>query len=224
MIKKHLDIVIHTPLFANVTYEDMGSLLNCMNARAKSFSKDSFIFLAGDAPEGIGIILEGAALIIKEDIFGNRSIIGRVEKGDIFGEVFSCALVEELPVSVVAETDCQVLILDYKKIITTCSSSCKFHTMLISNMLKILAQKNLYMNKQNEILASKTTRDKILRYLELVGEEKNSFTFTIPYGRQELADLLGVNRSAMTRELSNLKDEGIIEFEKNEFTLKEYEI
>lgn len=220
MIKKYLDIVNDTPLFSNVTYNEMNDLLNCMNARAKKFEKDSFIFFTGDTPEGVGILLEGAALIIKEDLFGNRTVISRVEPGEIFGEVFSCALVEELPISVIAESDCQVLILDYKKVITTCSSSCKFHNMLIKNMLKILAQKNLYMNRQNDILSSKTTREKLLKYLESVGEEKNAFTFSVPYNRQELADLLGVNRSAMTRELANLKEEGVIDFDKNSFTLK----
>ena len=159
MIEHYLDIISNTPLFTNVNTKDTNSLLKCMNAHIETFPKGDFIFFAGDEPGGIGIMLEGKASIIKEDVFGNRTIVSKIEPGDIFGEVFACALVDELPVTVEAETDAKVLLMDYKKIITTCSSSCEFHNALITNMLRILAQKNLYLNNKNDILSSRTMRE-----------------------------------------------------------------
>lgn len=219
MNEKYLDIVSQTPLFSDVTHNEIQDLLTCMNSHVKKYNKNEFIFLAGDTPTGIGIILEGNAKIIKEDILGNRAIIGKLMQGDIFGEVFACALVDQLPVSVESETACSVLMLDYKKIITSCSSNCKFHTMLIKNMLQILAEKNMYLNNKNDILSSRSMRDKLLKFLETVAEEKNQVSFEIPYDRQELADFLSVNRSAMTRELLNMKEDGLINFSKNHFEL-----
>lgn len=221
MIEKYLDTICNTPLFSEVNNSEALDLLSCMNAYIDDYKKDDYIFFAGNAPEGIGIMLEGSARIIKDDVFGNRSIIGKVTAGSIFGEVFACALVDELPISVEAETDCRVLLMDYRKIITTCSASCRFHSMLIKNMLKILAEKNLYLNNKNDILSSRTIRDKMLKYLESVATAKNSLSFSIPYDRQELADFLGINRSAMTRELIKMKDEQIIDFSKNHFELKD---
>lgn len=219
MIDNYLELLSNTPLFHDISRDDVKDLLDCMNSHIEEFPKESFIFLAGNEPSGIGIMLEGRANIIKEDIFGNRSIIGNVEKGDIFGEVFACAQIHELPVSVETETYSKVLIMDYKKIITTCSSNCRFHNMLIKNMLQILAHKNLYLNNKNDILASRTTRDKIMKFLETVAGQKDSLSFDIPYNRQELADFLAINRSAMTKELIKMQEEGIVSFNKNHFEL-----
>lgn len=220
MIENYLHIIGYTPLFIDVNTKDLISLLKCMNSHIETFPKNDFIFFAGDEPGSIGIMLEGNAVIIKEDIFGNRTIVSKVETGDIFGEVFACALIDELPVSVEAVTESKILFMDYKRILTTCSSNCKFHNALIKNMLRILAQKNLYLNNKNDILSSRSMREKIMKFLETTASEKDSLTFQIPYDRQELADFLGVNRSAMTRELLKMKEDQLIDFTKNQFKLK----
>ena len=219
MIQNYLSIISNTPLFDSVNNSEINDLLDCMNAHIEEYNKGKYIFFAGDEPSGIGIILQGNASILKEDIFGNRTIVGKLDSGDIFGEVFACALVDELPVSVEADTHIKVLLMDYKKIITTCSSNCKFHNTLIKNMLKILAKKNMYLNNKNDILASKTIRDKLMKFFKTIAKEKNNLSFDIPYDRQELADFLGINRSAMTRELIKMKDDELIDFTKNHFRL-----
>ncbi len=219
MFEKYLDIILNTPLFDNLTQDDAKDLLSCMNAHSETFPKESFIFLAGNVPSGIGIMLTGKAKIIKEDIYGNLSVIDSLEAGDIFGEVFACAMIDEIPVTVEADTECEVLLMDYQKVITSCSTNCVFHSMLIKNMLKILAQKNMFLNNKNDILTSRTTREKIMKFLENMAAQRDQLSFDIPFDRQELADFLGLNRSAMTREMLKMKEDGLIDFNKNHFKL-----
>lgn len=220
MLKNYSPIVTNNPLFNGVNTDNLNSLLSCMGSIIKSYKKDSFIMLAGDKAERIGLILKGKAKIVKEDVFGNRTIINHLGAGDIFGEVFACAGIEVVPVNVEAETDCDVMLMDYKKIITTCSSNCEFHNTLIKNMTQILADKNLYLSLKNDILSSKTTRDKLMKFFESVATQKNSLDFNIPYNREELADYLSLNRSSMSRELMKMKEEGILDYNKNHITLK----
>lgn len=219
MFKQYLSAISNNPLFSNIERADLNNLLSCIQSYVKHIPARGYIFLAGGKSEGIGILLRGKARVVKEDIFGNRMIISDVVPGEIFGEILACAGIDEMPTSVEAETECDVLIMNYQKIITTCSSSCEFHNMLIKNMLQILAQKNLYLTRKNDILSSRTTRERIMNFLKSIADEKGSLSFDIPYNRQELADFLSVNRSAMTRELIKMKEAGLIDFHKNQFTL-----
>lgn len=221
MNNKIINLLKKIPLFQGINDHEITSLLECMNARTQNFSKGNFIFLAGEKPPGIGICISGTASIIKEDLFGNRSILGKIVPPEIFGEVFACALTEELPVSVQAESKCEILMLNYMKLITTCSSNCKYHSILTQNMLKIMADKNLYLNRRNDILSARSTRDKLLKFFEFHAEMSGKLSFDIPYNRQELADFLSLNRSAMTKELLKMEDDGLIAFSKNHFQLKE---
>lgn len=156
---------------------------------------------------------------MREDIFGNRAILTALMPGQLFGETFACAGVEILPVSVIAVSDCKILLLDYRRIITTCPTACVFHSRLIENMLKILAGKNLVLNQKIEALSARTTREKLLAYLVAQAGVAGSRRFTIPSTRQELADYLSVDRSAMSREMGIMQKEGMIRFKKNCFEL-----
>ncbi|MBR6798810.1 MAG: Crp/Fnr family transcriptional regulator, partial [Firmicutes bacterium] len=135
-------------------------------------------------------------------------------------ESFACAEVEELPVSVVASENSEIMLIDCKRIITTCSSSCRFHNMIIHNLLQVLATKNLAFNKKIEITSKRTTRDKLMTYLLSQAKIHGSSSFEIPFDRQELADYLGVERSAMSKEISKMKDDGLIECERSWFKVK----
>ncbi|HOJ48528.1 MAG TPA: Crp/Fnr family transcriptional regulator [Bacillota bacterium] len=213
-------ILKNTGLFAGIEEENIDRLLGCLSARAAEFKKDVYIMSMGEKPSDVGIVLSGSVNIISEDYWGNRTIIAKATAGELFAEAFSCADVKKLPVSVVSAEKTSVLLIDYKKIITTCTSACVFHTSLIRNMLQILANKSIYLMKKIEHTARRTTREKLLSYLSDQAIAAESSSFDIPFNRQELADYLCVDRSAMSNELSKLRDEGILEFKKNHFVLK----
>lgn len=214
-----IDLLNQTPLFAGMKADDIQGMLSCLSARTHTYAKDTYVLTAGDAAEEVGIVLSGSVNIIKEDFWGNRSIIGKVSGGGLFAEAFSCAGTGKLPVSAVTAERATILFINYKKIITTCSSACSFHTRLINNMIGILANKNILLTQKIEHTACRTTREKLLSYLSAQAMKAKGNSFVIPFDRQELADFLFVDRSAMSNTLSKLRDEGVLTFQKNHFTL-----
>lgn len=213
-------ILKSNPLFHQIEDSDLTSILKCLSAQQKLFAKNEIIFRVNDKIASVGIVLSGLVQIMKEDVLGNRTILANLEEGDMFGEAFACAKVDSIPVNVTAATDCTVLLIDYQKIITTCQSSCQFHAKLIENMLTILARKNVFLNQKIEYLSKRTTKDKLISYLSYEAQITGSNSFQIPFNRQELADYLCVDRSALSRELSKMKEEGILSFQKNRFKLQ----
>lgn len=207
------------PLFDGVTAEELGGMLQCLNARKGNYGKNQTIFLEGDPADYVGIVLSGEVWVVREDYLGGRSVLGSVGPGQLFGEAFACAGVEELPVSVVAATDCRVMLVSCKRVLTTCAGACGFHQLVIRNLLKVVAEKNLMLNRKMDITARKTTKEKLMAYLYDQARASRSPSFTIPYDRQALADYLGVERSAMSAELGKLRREGKIEYRKNQFTI-----
>ncbi len=220
-IQDYITILRKTPVFQGVAQEEAESVLHCLSARYESFKKGNFIYRTGDEITSLGIVLTGSIHIIKEDFWGNKSIISEMPAGGIFAETYACVNSHPMEVSVVAATDCTVVFLNVHKILSVCSSACSFHTRLIRNLLSALAVKNLMLTKKMEHMAKRTTRDKLLSYLSNESLNAGSSTFEIPFNRQQLADFLSVDRSAMSNELSKLRDEGIIEFNKNKFNLLE---
>lgn len=204
-------------LFNGIGYNDFENMLRCIEARTHSYKKDEIIFMSGDAVSFVGLILRGSAKIIKEDADGNITILTELKETDLFGEVFACAAVKHSPVTVQASEFSEILLINYKKIITSCSSACGFHSKLIENMLRLLAQKNLMLNQKIEILSKRTTREKLVMFLDTQRGAANKFT--IPYNREELARYLCVDRSAMSNELCKMRDEGLIKFNKNAFEI-----
>ena len=202
-------------LFDGINFEDYGKLLECLSAKTSHYKKGEIILLAGNRIDFVGLVLAGQIKIIKEAQDGNINILTELAAAELFGEVFACAGVPHSPVTVQAVEDCEILFIDYKRIITSCSSACPFHTKLIENMLKLIAQKNLLLNQKNEILAKRTIRGKLLSFFDHQRGVKKKFT--IPYNREELANYLCVDRSAMSRELGKMRDEGLISFVRNKF-------
>ena len=150
---------------------------------------------------------------------GNRNIISKVLPAQIFAESFACTPGSHLYVSIVAEEPCKILLLNLKRVLHTCSSSCVFHHIIIRNLLSEIAKKNIQLNEKLIHMAQRTTREKLLSYLSAERNRHNSTVFDIPYNRQQLADYLSVDRSAMSNELCKMRDEGLIEFNKNHFIL-----
>ncbi len=204
-------------LFLGIEGSERESLLGCLQAVRRRFKKGEMIFSAGDAPS-VGLLQSGAVQVTAEDPMGNRAIIGRMEAGDLFGEAFACAGAARMPFSVEAALDSEVLLIDVKKILITCPTACPFHSRLIENLMAILARKNIMLGAKIRHLSRRSTREKLLSYLSEQAREAGARSFSIPYNRQELADYLCVDRSAMSAELSKLKAEGFLDYDKNQFT------
>ena len=218
-MEKYLDLLKTVSLFANIDMSDIKSLLNCLSAKTEYFKENETIFLAGNKAEFVGIVLSGQVQVVKEDFYGNKNIVASIEKGQLFGEAFACADLKILPVSVFSAEDSEIMLIDYRKIITTCSNTCSFHSKLIYNMLRIVANKNIILSQKIEFISKRTTKEKLLAYLSSEAKKAGSNSFSIPFSRQELADFLSVDRSAMSAELCKLRDSGVIEFNKNKFVL-----
>ncbi len=212
-------ILMGCPLFSGIEEEHLSGLLRCLEARTVPIRKGQMLFSAGDRASVLGIVLEGALQLIREDYDGNRSMVSRITPAEVFGESYACAGMEVMPVSVVAEENCAVLLVDCRRIVTTCCNACSFHSQLVRNLLHLVAQKNLELNRKMQILSHRTTREKLLAYLRSESKRKGSRTFTIPYDRQGLADYLEVDRSGLSVEIGKLRKTGIIECEKSCFRL-----
>lgn len=218
-LSETLGVLQGTPLFAGIAPKDLEAALHCLGARVGCYDGGGFVFRAGDPVSRVGIVCRGEVQVIREDVFGNRTILTNLRAGEMFGEVFACAKITRLPVGVVATQESEIALIDYRRIVTSCPSSCAFHTRLIENMLGILAEKNLMLNRRIEIFSARSTRGKLLAYLSIQAREQGTAKFTIPYNRQELADFLAVERSAMSAELGRMRDDGLIRFHRSEFEL-----
>jgi CRP-like cAMP-binding protein len=203
-------------LFSGIDHSEREQLLNCLQASTKRYTKGELILAADDLP-AVGVVLHGSVQVIEEDLIGNRTIIGRMEKDDLFGEALACAGISKMPYSVEATSDCIILLIDVRRILASCPTACPYHARLIENLLTILAQKNITLGAKIRYLSQRSTRRKLLAYLTDQAREAGSRRFEVPFNRQELADYLCVDRSAMSAELSRLKAEGILDYDKNQF-------
>lgn len=213
------NVLLGSRLFAGIEPGDLASLLRCLNAESAEYKKGETVLMAGDAPRAVGIVLVGQLSVAKVDMDGERSLLAQIAPGEHFAETLCCAGVEASPVTVQAELDSVVMLLDFGRILHTCSSSCAFHAKLIANMLMVIASKNLYLQQRTEFLSKKTIRKRLMKYLTHASGGAQG-AFSIPFDREALADYLCIDRSALSRELSRLKDEGVIDYWKNQFKLK----
>jgi CRP-like cAMP-binding protein len=218
-LKKYLPLLANSALFEGISGPEIEKLLDCVPARQKKIEKNGYVFMAGAESVWVGVLLSGALLIAQDDFWGNRSIVARIEAGEIFGEAFALGEIKKIPLSVAAAEKSEVLLLDGRRVITVCSSLCPCHTRLIKNMIRILALKNSVLLKKIEHLTRRSTREKLLSYLSAEARLAKSGVFEIPFTRQELADYLAVDRSAMSAELCRMRDTGLIRFHKSRFEL-----
>ena len=218
-MREFIPVLTKCALFEGIDQDDVSAMLGCLRARTLRVKKNQPIFAEGDDARYVGIVLRGSALVVKEDYYGNRSIMARAEPAELFAESFACAGVSRLPISVIAEQDSEVMLIDSHCITVSCGNACSFHSRMIYNLLKVVATKNLQFNQKIEITARRTTREKLMAYLMSQAKAQGSNTFTIPFDRQALADYLGVERSAMSAQISKLREDGVIDCHKSKFTL-----
>ena len=218
-MKEFHPILERCPLFEGIRMEDLSAMMGCIGGKTRSVSKGQVIFREGDPATQVGMVLSGAVRLIREDYYGNRSIVAHIGPAEMFGETYACAGVTALPISVVADENSTVLLMDCRRITTTCSSACAFHSRIIYNLLRLVAVKNLVFDQKIQVTSKRTTREKLMAYLLNQAKLQNSNSFTIPYDRQELADYLEVDRSGLSAEISKLRREGVLESEKNRFRI-----
>lgn len=218
-MEKFFELLGKVAIFENIEENHLESLLECLGAAVQEYAKNDILLLADSRVASVGILLSGTAQIVKEDVLGNRNIMAEISQGELFGEAFACAGISKSPVTVLTTTGCKVLYIQFNRIITTCPSSCGFHTTLVKNMLQLIAKKNIFLNNKIDILSKRSTREKLLTYLSMQMQKAGGTKFKIPFSRDELADFLCVNRSALSRELCNMRDEDILDFNRNEFEI-----
>ncbi|NLB82435.1 MAG: Crp/Fnr family transcriptional regulator [Clostridiaceae bacterium] len=218
-MKNYLDVLKTVKLFQGIEQTNLQPLLSCLCGRVVNYEKGQTVFFSGESIEQFGIVLSGQVEIIQDDYYGNRSIIAKVDIGNLFGESFACAEIKALPVSVITTTKSELLFIDCHRLAVTCKKTCGFHSRIIQNMLHIVSMKNIALTQKIEFTSKRTTREKLSAYLSAEAKKVGCSQFNIPFNRQELADYLSVERSAMSAELSKLRDDGLLNFHKNQFEL-----
>ena len=216
---KYIETLKHTQLFSGVSDSEISAMLNCLQARSLSFRKGDYVFREGEHIDTITVLVEGKLLVQHDDFWGNRNIVNVIRTGEMFGEAYVSPDSGSLLNDVIAEEDSVVIVLDVKKILTVCSTACCFHSMVVQNLFFAISEKNRKLVQKIGHMSKRSTRAKLLSYLSEEAKRHNSRHFTIPFSRQQLADFLCVDRSAMSNELCKMRNEGLLLFNRNEFTL-----
>jgi len=199
-------------LFDGISANELDIMANCLQPKVCTYEKNSYITIGGEAFIGLGILLTGEAAVIKENIVGKRNVMTILKSGDIFGEMIAFSGQHDWPASVFAQTPCLVIFLPPEKITGNCANACVSHTQLIKNMLSILSEKALLLNRKVEYLTISSMRGKISTYLLEQYKLTGKNVFNLSLSRNDLADFLNVSRTALSREMGRMRDEGLIEF------------
>ena len=210
---------IRSPLFDGVHAGDMEGMLGCIGYHVKDYAKGQIIAFEEENINHVGVVLSGAVDMVKEDLWGGRTMLVRSYPEDIFGETFACGEDSLSLVSFTAAEDSKVLFLSFCRVMHTCTNACQFHQTLIENMVRLIARKNRELMRKIEVVSKKSLREKILAYLSIQAQGQGKKQFEIPLGRVEWAEYLNADRSALTRELAKMKEEGLIDYRKNSFTI-----
>ena len=210
---------VNTPLFDGIASNNMEAMLGCTGYHIGTYRKGQVVILEEEQIQHVGIVLSGTVDMVKEDVWGNKTILARMGKNELFGETFACGDDNRSVVTFSVPEDTEVLFIPFYKMMHTCTNACAFHQKLVENMVRILANKNRDLMRKVEIISKKTLREKILTYLSIQSQTQDSLYFEVPLGRVELAAYLNADRSALTRELASMKAEGVIDFHRNMFRI-----
>ena len=216
-----LDMIheVNFRLFDGINQSDMLAMFQCIGYHITDFSKGEFIALEGENLNHVGLVLSGSVDMVKEDLWGNKTMLVRTGKGGIFGETFACGDDNLSIVTFVVSEDARIMFVPFSRVMHSCSMACEFHHRLIENMVRLIANKNRDLMQKLEVVSKRSIREKLLAYLSVQAQTKGSRYFEIPLGRVELAEYLCVDRSALTRELAKMKEEGMIDYDRNCFRM-----
>lgn len=219
-MKEYFGLLKRTTLFNGIDESEIESMLGCLGARVEEYRKNEYILRTGESPEALGLVLAGSVLVVQDDYWGNRNIRARITLGQLFAEAFACVPGVVMDVSVMADERSRVLWLNVSRVLHTCPTACSYHSRIIRNLLSGVAANNLRANEKLTHISRRTTREKLLSYLSAEAQRQGKSVFTIPFNRQQLADYISVERSAMSAELSKMQKDGVLFVDKNCFTLK----
>ena len=214
---KDILLEVNSPLFDGVKPEDRKTMLGCIGYHIGTFRKGDIVAFEEENIKHIGIIISGAVDMIKEDLWGNKTMLVRMRKNELFGETFACGSDNLSVVTFLVSEDAQILFMPFDRVMHSCTMACRFHHQLIENMVHIIANKNRDLMRKVEVVSKRTIREKLMTYLSIQAQGRRYFE--IPLGRVELAEYLCVDRSALTRELAKMKDEGLLDYDKNCFRI-----
>ena len=234
-INESFGLIGNSQLFSDIAPSDWDEVADIFEADIKSFGRGEYIAYAGDRLRYIGIVLSGRIHIMKDDFYGNSVILTDLNRGDAFGETFACGGFE-LTVNIRAEEDTEVLRIKPEGILKggtgeknkNLEKDCgSYHRQelvltLLRNLVKLFSSKNFFITGRIEHLSKKKTEDKLLSYLtdvERRGKKDKNGVFEINFNRQELADYLAVDRSALSSVMGRLRKRGVLEFKKNKFRI-----
>lgn len=215
----HFDVMRESELFQGVSPAELSAMLECLAPRMARFERGAEILAAGAHTRAFAMLLDGRAHIVQEDYWGNRNILAALEAGELFAESYAARPDSALNVSVVAVAPCEVMFLELRRVLTTCPSACPHHRRIIENLLAALAEKNQRLSEKLTHVSQRGIRQKLLSYLSAESRRRGSAAFEIPFNRQQLADYLSVDRSALSAELSRLKAEGLLDYSRNSFKI-----
>ena len=210
---------VNSPLFDGIDEEERNAVLHCVGYHIGTFRKGDIVAFEEENMKHIGIILSGSVDMIKEDLWGNRTMLVRMHKDALFGETFACSEDNLSLVSFMVSEDAEILFLPFDRVMRSCTMACAFHHRLIENMVRIIADKNRELMRKVEVVSKRTIREKLMAYLSIQAQLQDSRYFELPFGRVELAEYLCVDRSALTRELEKMKSDGLIDYDKNCFRI-----
>lgn len=210
---------MNSPLFDGIAKSDLRAVLSCTGYHIGTYQKGEIIALEGESIRHVGIILSGSVDMNKEDLWGEKTMLVRMEQGELFGETFACGTDQSSVVTFAASSDCRILFIPFYRIMYSCANSCVFHHQMITNMVRIIARKNRDLMIKVEVVSKKVLRDKILAYLSVQAQIQKKQYFEVPLGRVALAEYLCTDRSALTRELARMKADGLIDYDKNRFRI-----
>ena len=223
-MEKYYPIIKNCALFRGIGEKEFGQLITCLNAQIRTYQEEDYIFLSGDEVNSVGIVLSGMIEIMKENLAGNKHILAFLGPADMFAEGIVCTARRISPVTVRVKENAKILFIPYERVIKSCGNSCEFHISLIQNMMLVLGEKNVNLNRKLELLTLKGMREKIASYLMNEAGDRGSSMFQIMLNRTELADYLNVSRTSMCRELARMKDDGLIDFYGNSFKIMDKEL
>lgn len=209
----YIDAVKKCALFEGIEEGELHQILKCLRFRIAEYKKNDYAALSDGRLEGVGIVLEGEAAVVKETLNGKCTRVKIFYPGDMFGEVIALRREEKWPASIQALTDCTIMYIHPEKIIEFCDNICSHHRVLLANLVRVLTEKAYRLNRKVEYLQLKSISGKLSKYLlEQCMASGGKTTFTLPMNREELADFLNVSRPSMSRELGKMRDQGIIDF------------
>ena len=218
-----MDVIQQIALFRGMDEAELAAALSALSAKEKTYEKDETILYAGNVSEHMGLVLEGSVTIESNDVWGNRTILSHIEKGGTFAETYALLEDEPMLVDVIANEKSNILFLRIGSLNLLQQDISPWRVKLIGNLLRISSQKNLHLSGRSFHTAPKSIRGRVMAYLNSVSLQKNKIDFDIPFDRQQLADYLNVERSALSRELSNMQQDGIIIVRRNHFEIAKNE-